>query len=490
MRLATLLIILTVALSGASLGQSDGEPVPSELEAAAETVGGDTSHNAEDGVLSLADCLAIARIAHEDTIIAREEVVAASAQLEGTEAAQYPRADIQGDVRLGNFGPRIVDPGGSGTIVQDTTNAEAYVNLTWQILNPRRSRLIERGKHVESQTRAASKARLRDLDLSVATAFIDLIRAQELVRIQRDILGIDEESLRIAMVRQQVGDGTEVETVQARAQVALVAQALLAAENAVDTARLNLLASMGLEEDPGVAFVAPELPLALEPPSLTTCLERAYATRQDIVQLQRALDISGVDVSLARLGARISYDATASAYTTASSGFSEVTWQVAFTATIPLFDGGAASSELDAAEAREIISKAQLSSTLRAVWQDVTESYRDWESAREQVFAASFAADAALRSSEQTQASFEAGVSSFFETLNARLQYVQARQQVADAEAAYLRAVWSLDRACPGALVGVNPLSDGAARLDDLLAEAERTPPPDDDTPPAPGGAE
>lgn len=480
-------IALALGMAAALLCQAQEIP-HSQIDAIAAQADEEALEGMERGQLDLRDCIAIARIAHEDSIIAQQEVLEARARLEGAGAARYPRADIQGDVRLGNTGPRIVDPGGSGALIQDPTDAEAYVNLTWQILNPRRSRLIERAKHVEARTRAASRGRLRDLDWSVATAYIDLVRAQELQRIQSDILGIDEESLRIARVRERVGDGTQIETAQAEAQVALVAQALLAARTAVETARLNLLASMGLSQDPGVEFVALDLPLELQPPTLTECLERAYATREDITQLQEGLDIAGVDVSLARLGARISYDATASAYTTASSGFRDVTWQVAFTATIPLFDGGAASSELDAAEARQIITRAEMSGALRNVWLSVTEAYRSHESAREQVRAARFAAEAASRSAQRTQASYQAGLSSLFEALSARLQYMQARQQVAEAEATFLRALWNLDRACPNVLVGVNPLTDAAGRLDGLLDAADEPPPAEDPAPPSPGG--
>jgi multidrug efflux system outer membrane protein len=410
--------------------------------------------------LSLADCLALARVTHENVIIAAQRVRDAHAGLESAEAGRYPTANLQASFRSGNLGTSIISPGAGGSVIRDTGNTEVALNVSWTLFDSRRPRLIERARHLEEQSRAGALGTLRDLDLSVASAFIDFVRAQRLADLQTEVLGLDRESLRIATAREQIGDGTKVETAQAQAQVALVAQQLLSAQNTLEKARLSLLAAMGLSEDTGYEFALEGPPTDVSIPPLRDCVDRAYTTRDDIESIQRALDVSHVDLALARLAQRISYQLSATGYNSFSREENPANWQVAFTATLPIFDGGAAKSQLRSAEARQIISQAEVSAALRKVWQDVTGAYRDAESARERVVASRFSELAAQTSLDRTQASFAIGLSSFFETLDARLQYYQARQQVLEAEADLFRSYWALHRAAPGVIAGVNPLAD------------------------------
>jgi len=415
---------------------------------------------AQDGEMTLEACLALARVTHENVIIAQQQARSAHEAVEALRATRLPRVDVSLDARYGNLGPRVLDPTGSGTLIQNAADVELYLQASWDVLNPRRKRLIDRAKYVERQAKALGKGMVRDLDQAVATAFADLVRAEGLVAIQEDVAQIDAELLRIARVREDFGDGTVVETVQAEAQAALAQQSLLAAQNATGKARLTLLSAMGLGDDPGVRFAAEEPAVDIEPPPVTECLAAAYGTRDDIQQLQYAFDIAHVDVRLARLGRGITYGLKASAYTLGSTGLSDRNWQIAFTAALPLFDGGSAKSEIKSAEARQIISEAEISMALRNVWHSVTSAHRDWESAREQLVAGRFAEEAGLRSLEQSQAAFAAGESSFFATLQARRQHAQARTQVVEAGAALYHAMWALDRACPDTIDGVNPLSE------------------------------
>jgi len=427
--------------------------------------------------LSLSDCLALARVTHENIIIAAQRVRDAHAGLEGAEAGKYPAVDLRAAYRSGNLGTSIVSQGAGGSIIRDTGNTEVALNVSWTLFDSRRPRLIERARHLEEEARAGALGTLRDLDLSVASAFIDFVRAQRLADLQKQVLGLDQESLRIAAARERIGDGTAVETAQARAQVALVAQQVLAAQNSLDKARLSLLGAMGLSEDTGYEFALEGPPTDVSVPPLKDCLDQAYSTRDDIESIQRALDVSHVDLALARLAQRVSYQLNASGYNGIGQRNSTANWQVAFSATLPLFDGGAAKSQLRSAEAREIISEAEVSAALRNVWQEVTGTYRDVDSAREQVAASRFAEIAAQTSLDRTQRSFAIGLSSFFDTLDARLQYYQARQQVVEAEAALFRSYWALHRAAPGIIVGVNPLADPT----EAAVDAPYDPPPVDE---------
>jgi len=459
---SSLLFVLALAVSAPVWAAR-----PSTVQEAASAAGEVAEKAVVQGELTLAVCLALARVAHEDVIIARARVRDAEMRTDVEKAGRKPTLDVTVDSRFGNFGPRIYDPTGSGTLIQNAANVELYFNASWNILNPQRRKLIHRAHAVELQTRAASRGMLRDLDHGVALAFMDAVRAEQTEDVQRELLELDERATEIARTRERVGDGTKVDTAQAQAQLELAKQELLAAENATEKARLTLLSAMGLAEDPGLRFPAYKGPTNLKVPPLAECLDRAYDARDDIEELQYALDVAKIDVKLANLGRRISYDLTASAYSAASQGLAQPNWQIAFSARMPLFDGGRTKSELLAAEARQIISEAEVSAALRNVWLSVTTAYRDRESAREQLVAAQAAEAAAALSLEKTMASHRSGVASFFDTLEARRQYAQARLQAIAAATGIWTATWDLDRAAPGVLSELNPLSDPALLLDE-----------------------
>lgn len=441
--------------------------VAAAVEQPAAPAAGD-SPEAGKQPLSLTDCIALARCTHEDVLIAAQRIREARAGVDGAEAAWYPSADVSGTWRIGD---RTVGTTGTGTLTQDLEDSDVALNLSWAVFDARRPKLIEKARRLEDQARAGALGTLRDLDLSVATAYIDLVRAEKLAALQDETLAMDSELLRIATARERIGDGTSLETVQAEAQVALATQQVLAARNAVEKARLSLLSAMGLSEDTGYAFALEAPPGDVATPPLPECLDRAYDTRDDIASIQRALDISRVDVSLARLARRVSLQVNASGYNSLTQRTdSASSYQLAFTATLPIFDGGAAKSQLRSAEARRIISEAEVGAALRKVWLEVTGSYRDIESAREQVVASGFSEAAAQRSLDKTRTAFGIGLSSFSDTLNAALQQYQARQQVIEAEATLFRAYWALHRAAPGIVSGLTPLveptTDAPARRD------------------------
>lgn len=425
---------------------------------AQETVGEDVAPARIE--MSMRDCIALARVTHEDSIIARQTIREAAAGVDEAEAARYPTVSADVTARTGETEARRTGAGGPTVIETEANQTDVSFSFAWTLFDSgRRQQLIRRARLIEQRSRFTALGRLRDLDYAVARAFIALERAEATLDVARETEALDAESLRAARLRRDIGDGSDIAVIQAEAQAALSAQQVISASNAVRTARVALLAAMGLAEDPGFVFLPEEPPLGIAPPPLQTCLETAYAARDDIAEIQRALDIARVDVKLADLGRRLSFEARADASADVSRDPVTTVWQLRFIAQMPLFDGGAARSRVRAAEAREIISEAQVTQALRQVWSDVTTAYADWESAVEGVAAAQAAEEAARRSQEQTEASYRAGASSYFDTVSARAQYARARQQLVDAKAQLVGALWALERAAPGILPTLHPLS-------------------------------
>lgn len=404
--------------------------------------------------LSLQDCIALARCTHEDAIVAAARVREAEAGTDGARADRLPTVGLTGSGTVGELLPPSA--GGVAATSVSVSQSSLTLGLNWSIFDLRRPKLIERARKLEDQARAGAVGTLRDLDLRVANAYIDHVRARHIAELNAAIHEADAERLRMAAARERIGDGTQLETMQARAQEALSAEGALTARNAAEQSRLALLSAMGLAHEADFVFALDPPPAGATPLALEQSLDNAYERRDDILSLQRALDVSHVDVALARLARRVSFELTAGGQKPiVSSGDQATSYQIAFTASLPLFDGGAARSQLRAAEARKIISEAEVAAALRTTWLEVTGAWRDVESARERVAASAVGEDAARQSLEKTQTAYRIGVSSFADLLTAREQQYQARQQAIEAEAALSRALWALHRASPGSVEGL-----------------------------------
>ena len=106
--------------------------------------------------------------------------------------------------------------------------------------------------------RSATTARIRQSEATlisqVTTAYLDVLRQQESVRLARQQLENNQLNLRLAQGRLEVGSATPIDVGQAEVQVGRSEVAVLQAENAVQTGRMRLLQQMGVGVDQDVTL--------------------------------------------------------------------------------------------------------------------------------------------------------------------------------------------------------------------------------------------
>lgn len=304
------------------------------------------------------------------------------------------------------------------------------------------------------QEALAERAAIESVVTSALLAARAQVQAEESVRIAERSLASARELVEINQALIDAGRMARVDLVQSETEVARKEAALLAAENARERARLELLAVLDLDRE---AAIAPRLDLA-ELDEVDLDLERllAYARehRPDFRATELAVEIARLDLAVAKNNRLWNLDLVA-AYGDASArplgqapeaDTREKTWSVGLALGHRFGDRAIGR---DWAQARIASERAELGlteaeQTLRL---ELTDRVRDLEVKRREVDLAARTRELAERQLDVEGEKLRAGRSSNFQYLSFEGQLVEARNGELAARIAYQNAVSLLDRA-------------------------------------------
>lgn len=159
---------------------------------------------------------------------------------------------------------------------------------------------------VEQQRREDRRQARQNLLHDVEVAYWELVAALQQLQVARSGLGLGQEQVTREEARVRAGDGTEVDVLQARTEVATRTEALLQAENDVEQREDDLKRLMFADSDPERwdRDIQPRsiLPNAAERPDLPdwqNAYEVALSRRAEIRNARLSVDISRVQLTRA-----------------------------------------------------------------------------------------------------------------------------------------------------------------------------------------------
>lgn len=159
---------------------------------------------------------------------------------------------------------------------------------------------------VEQQRREDRRQARQNLLHDVEVAYWELVAALQQLQVARSGLGLGQEQVTREEARVRAGDGTEVDVLQARTEVATRTEALLQAENDVEQREDDLKRLMFADSDPERwdRDIQPRsiLPDAAERPDLPdwqNAYEVALSRRAEIRNARLSVDISRVQLTRA-----------------------------------------------------------------------------------------------------------------------------------------------------------------------------------------------
>ncbi len=299
-----------------------------------------------------------------------------------------------------------------------------------------------------------------DTALEAATAYINLLRARNLQRVQRENLRVTRANLDLAEVRREVGAASSGELLRWQSQIASDQQNLVSAEADVQTAfvALNRILSLPSEQQwvlqdlslddesllPGQDrfegyIETPKHFAVLREFAVATALERAPELAEldaSIRAQERRIKSLRRDFWLPDVAAQASLDdrfSESGAGSEIDSPADDSSWSVALNATLPLFASGGRRAEVDRAEA----DLEQLRTFRVATVQRIEEAVRSTMLATRASFTnvdlARQAAEAAAGNLALIQDAYARGAVSILELLDAQSASLRAETGAADA---------------------------------------------------------
>lgn len=336
------------------------------------------------------------------------------------------------------------------------------------------SQPIYTGGRVSSQISAAEadvltgQEGLRSVEASVIqaviTAYVDVRRDQERLRISQENVAVLQRQLDEARARFEVGEITRTDVAQAEARLAASKASLASAQAQLAYSRASYAAIVG--QNPGDLEAEPSLETFL-PPAIEDAFDAAEQNNSQILGAEYAERASAARVAVARSSRLPTVTATG------SLGFSGSTAQQSFipptgaggafddyqrsvsgrvSVSVPLFTGGLISSQVRAAEERNNADRQSIEETRRSVLRTVSQAWNSLIGARANLTANEEQVRAARIAFEGVRQEAQVGLRTTLDVLNAEqelrnaeLSLVSARHDEYVAAAVLLSAMGKLE---------------------------------------------
>ena len=289
----------------------------------------------------------------------------------------------------------------------------------------------------------------QDLILNVVTAYVDVLRDRQALRIRANSVALLEEQLRAATDRFEVGFATRTDVKQAEARVE-------GARAAVAGAQAQLEASLSIYE----LFVGQEAGDLIAvgdgpgiPESYESALQTALAENPDLKALRQAETAAAQAVRSARGETRpsLSIVGTASAQETFDieataisptmgvitlppDNYRDTSLSLFARGTVPLFQGGVLNSRIRAAKLEREQARLQTINAERQITASVAQAWYGNIAAEQAITASERQVEAAEIAYEGSQEELSVGTRTTLDVLDQEQQLLEARLGLVDAE--------------------------------------------------------
>jgi len=312
----------------------------------------------------------------------------------------------------------------------------------------------------------AARARVRAIEYGVivdtVTAYADVLRTEELVKLNENQVKVLGQELRASRDRFEVGDVTRTDVAQSEARVAAANSNLIAAKGSAIVAKQAYQRLVG--RPPSALQPLPPLPPI--PPTPEAAREIAFGNNPSLQAAKLEEKAAADDVKAAKAERMPSIGASAVAQYTEFSGsdlspLSGFNPQLGVTASIPLSTGGAITSNIRRAQARQSELLEDISQTERLVSESATDNWALVQTAdavitssRVQVSANQLAAEGVRQENQVGSRDILDVLNAEQELLNARVTLVQAEREKYVASYRLYAALGDLETVLAGAPVG------------------------------------
>lgn len=322
---------------------------------------------------------------------------------------------------------------------RESTPRQFSLSLNQPLLRMDRFETLEQSKLAVVQAEAALEASRQDLIVRVATAYFDIVAAQDAlaaVRAQKRAIALQLES---AKRNFQVGTATITDQQEAQARADLTDSQEIAAENDLGNKRnaLAILTGRPIAEMSTLDGLRPGLTiLPPEPPQDDAWTERARAENLNVRQSAIALEVARREITKARFGHWPTIDLVSSATRSESStvGLTAAninSMSVGLQLAVPIYAGGAITGRVREVVAASEKAIADLETARRTADLTARQLLRKVTSGLAQVRALEAAERSSQLALDSNLLGYQVGVRINIDVLNAQQQLFSTRRDLA-----------------------------------------------------------
>lgn len=382
------------------------------------------------------------RAARSAADASRERVPQARAQL-------LPQVNVSVQRHWNDLRSETLAPQGQilATAEDRYTSAADALTLRQPLFRPGLAAQLRQAHAIAAQGESQLALEEQRLAARLAEAYLELLRAQDQVRLVQQQRGILETQLDAARKGFAGGSGTRTDIDEAQARLDINVALELEARQAVDIAQRQLSAITGVPSTDVAPVAVDRLPSTPpQPAGVEAWVARAQAASPEVQAARASWEAAREAADVARSEFLPTVDGVAQVLRNENDNPTRVNSryrqrQIGVQLNVPLFEGGGTSSRVRQADAEGL----RAENLLRATELDLaTRVHREYRGVTEGL-ARIRALENAVRSNEQlvlsSRRSYQAGVRTLLDILNAEEQLATVRRDLATARFNYLAAL-------------------------------------------------
>jgi outer membrane protein TolC len=383
-----------------------------------------------------------AKLAHEDGVQAR--------------ALLYPSMGLRSEY-LNTQGNGVLPSG------RYVTNDGVHVYREWAVIHQDLSPTTllktgyQRARAAEAVAQAKAEIARRGLVVTVTKAYYALVNSQRKYVTAQMALDQGKRFLSISQDLERGGEVAHSDVVKSQLQYATQEQVFREAKLSMENARLDLAVLLFSDFDENFQVVddlqlTPTLPpftdiqaMAMrENPDVRAAMEAVRGARSDVLIARQAfLPTLTVDVDYGLEANQIGWR-TRVAVAPEAGRLPSVGYFLTGSLNLPVWDWGARKSKLRQAEIKREQANVELSAAQRQLLRNLSATYQEAQTAREQVDSLRQSADLAAESLRLNTLRYQAGEATVLDVVDAQTALIQARNSFDDSEVRYRVALANL----------------------------------------------
>ncbi len=456
------LIILAAMLGGCTLMpnyERPSAPVPGawpdsvKLKATTEPAPGDWQHYFPDPRLQA--LIAAALENNRDLRIATARIAEARAQYGIQFADRFPNLNLTG-TRNASLTPAGASVTGSAVQSQRYDVGVSLVSFELDFWG-HVSSLNAFAKASYLATESAQRAFRLSLIADVANAYLSLLEMRERTQLTASTVRARAETKELVTRRREMGVSSELDFLQAEGayQAALAELANLERQLAAAQNLLNQLLGQSMAEIKDLPSGRSLAEQGISASLIAGLPAEVLLQRPDVLAAEQKLIAANANIGAARAAffPRISLTGSAGTASSSLNGLFKSgsgAWNFMPSISMPLFDAGRTSANVDVAAARKVIAVAEYEKTIQQAFREVADLLNASDKLAEQLTAQAANSKVQKQRLRLVEARYQAGIANHLEVLDAQRDAFTAEQGEVQVRRAWLTAATQLYKALAG----------------------------------------